>query len=224
MAVRFILFDIDDTLFPSTEFAELARRNSIKAMVDLGLQGDPEKLYAALLGIIGKKGSNFEGHFDELCKALRVKRPERYIAAAIAAYHNTKMSIQPFPGIPKMLLELREKGYKLYVTTNGSTIKQWDKLIRLRIAIYFEDVFVSEEMGEEKGPDFFRTVLKSLNAKPEECLVVGDREEADIAPSKAVGMRTVRVMQGKHAGGKTSADLAIKDTAGLPEALKKLIQ
>ncbi|HID73288.1 TPA: haloacid dehalogenase, partial [Candidatus Micrarchaeota archaeon] len=135
MAVKFILFDIDDTLFPSTEFAELARKNAIRAMMDMGLEGDPDRLYRKLRLIIKRKGSNYGEHFDDLCKSQRVRKPARYVAAAIVAYHNTKMSIQPFPGVGKMLIALKEKGYRLYVATNGTTIKQWDKLIRMRIAL-----------------------------------------------------------------------------------------
>ena len=38
-----VFFDIDDTLFPTTEFAQRARWNAVKAMVAAGLEL-PEKL------------------------------------------------------------------------------------------------------------------------------------------------------------------------------------
>ena len=38
--LKAILFDIDDTLFPSSEFAEKARRSAVEAMVDAGLDVD----------------------------------------------------------------------------------------------------------------------------------------------------------------------------------------
>ena len=34
MGLRAVLFDIDDTLFSTTQFARLARRNAVRAMVD----------------------------------------------------------------------------------------------------------------------------------------------------------------------------------------------
>ncbi|MFH1394495.1 MAG: TIGR02253 family HAD-type hydrolase [Candidatus Micrarchaeota archaeon] len=222
MAVRYVLFDIDDTLFPSTEFAELARKNAIRAMIDMGLKQNPERLYRKLLLIIKRKGSNYESHFDMLCKSLKVPKPARFIAAAIAAYHNTKMSMQPYPGVGSMLIGLKEGGYGLYVATDGTTIKQWDKLIRMRIALYFDDVFVSEEMGAGKENGLFRKVLRTLGAKPEECLMVGDREDADILPAKALGMRTVKVMQGKRARASTAAEFRIRDISQLPSVLKRL--
>jgi len=191
-------------------------------MIAMGLKGDPGGLYAHLNDIIVERGSNYPKHFDDLCSRLKVKEPARYIAAAIAAYHDTKASIQPFPTVPLTLVKLRQSGYVLYVATNGSAIKQWDKLIRLRIALYFDGVFVSEELGRKKSLPFFRTVLRRLKAKPEECLMVGDREDADIIPAKKAGIATVRMAQGKHAGVESEADFTIKDFGELLPILQGL--
>jgi putative hydrolase of the HAD superfamily len=220
--IRAILFDIDDTLFPSTEFAESARRNAIRAMISMGIHKEENELYAMLIDIIKKKGSNYQNHFDLLCRELGEKRPARYIAAAVGAYHNTKTAIQPYPEVPKTLLSLRESGYKLYIASNGEAIKQWDKLIRLQLAIYFEDVFVSEELGEEKSQSFFRKALKRIGCKPEEALMVGDREDADIVPAKAIGIKTARMLSGKFKSNPSVADFQINRISEIPTILKSL--
>lgn len=213
--VKYILFDIDDTLFPSTEFSSLARKNAINAMISMGLNEGYDSLQARLSSIIEKKGSNYPHHFNDLCKQLKIKEPGRFIAAAIAAYHDTKTAIQPFPKVPLTLLKLKQNGFRLYVATNGNSIKQWDKLIRLRLALYFDGVFVSEEIGKEKSPEFYKKILKTLNATPQECVVVGDREDRDILPSKALGIKTARVLSGKYAHVPSRADFTIKDISEL---------
>ncbi|NYZ74107.1 HAD-IA family hydrolase [Candidatus Micrarchaeota archaeon] len=220
--MKYILFDIDDTLFPSSEFSTLARKNAINAMIGMGMLGDSGTLMARLAMIIEKKGSNYGRHFDDLCRQAGVKEPARYTAAAIAAYHDTKTAIQPFPKVPLTLLRLKEAGYRLYVATNGNAVKQWDKLIRLRLALYFDAVFVSEEMGRSKSPAFYRKVLKTLGARADECMMVGDREDADISPAKKVGITTVRVLAGKHSGVPTQADHTVKDISGLFRILEQL--
>lgn len=221
--IKYIFFDIDNTLFPTSEFAELARKNAIRAMIELGLPfTNSEKLYSRLLKIIVRCGSNSDQHFNELLKELKINKPARFIAAAVAAYHNTKTGILPFPEIPLVLLQLRERGYKLYVATDGNAIKQWDKLIRLGIALYFEDVFVSEEIGTKKSRQFFAKVLGGLKIKPVECVMVGDREEKDILPAKSAGMRTIlmRGRQGQET--KSDADVVINDFCRLPDIIKKV--
>jgi putative hydrolase of the HAD superfamily len=220
--VKYILFDIDDTLFPSTEFASLARKNALNAMISMGLECDYETLDSKLKTIIERRGSNYQHHFDDLCKGLKIREPGRYIAAAVAAYHDTKTAIAPFPQVPLTLLRLKAGGYNLYVATQGNSIKQWDKLIRLRIALYFDGVFVSEELGEDKGPAFYKTILKTLNAKPSDCLMVGDREDFDVLPAKEVGIRTARVLSGRHAHVPSNADFTIRDIRGLPAILQDL--
>jgi len=220
--IRCILFDIDDTLFPSSRFAELARRNAINAMISLGVQGKQDVLYRKLLGIIKKRGTNYNKHFDVLCKELKIKNPSRYVAAAVAAYHNTKMSISPYPEVKRALLSLRENGYTLYITTNGDAIKQWDKLIRLGVVLYFDDVFVSGELKVEKGKLFFKKVLKKLKMKPSECVVVGDREDKDIKPAKALGMKTIRMKKGKYSKIPSKADAVITDMSKILKVIKTL--
>lgn len=212
---KHILLDIDDTLFPSTEFADLARHNAINAMIGMGLDADYQAVRSRLDAIIARRGSNYQNHFDELCAELGLRKPARFIAAAVAAYHDTKTAIQPFPRVPATLMRLRELGHRIYIATNGNPVKQWDKLIRLRIALYFDDVFVSGEIGSEKGESFYRSVLAALHAKPGDCMMVGDREDADIIPARNAGMITVRMNAGKYAGSPTSADYSITDIGSL---------
>jgi putative hydrolase of the HAD superfamily len=229
---QYILFDIDDTLFPSTEFSALARKNALNAMINIGLEADYDDLSLRLTKIINERGSNYEKHFDDLCSQLGVKEPARYISAAIAAYHDTKTAIAPFPKVPLTLLKLKERGYKLYIATQGSSVKQWDKLIRLRIALFFDGVFVSDEIGENKGKKFYLNILKKLNTTSENCIMVGDREDCDITPTKEIGIRTVRILSGKYsifpnqnsggmpASGISNADFIISDISELSSILK----
>ena len=209
--MKHILFDIDDTLFPSTRFSSLARKNALNAMISMGISADYGELDRRLEQIIKKKGSNYPKHFDELCKELKIKSAGKYVAAAVAAYHDTKTSIAPFPGVALTLMELKKQGHILHIATNGSSVKQWDKLIRLGLALYFDNVFVSEEIGTEKGVTFYKRILKSLDVPARSCIMVGDREDADIDPAKKVGMRTIRLLQGKYAKIPSKADHKIQD-------------
>ena len=217
-----IIFDIDDTLFPSSEFSALARRNALNAMIDMGLDYSYEELNEKLSSIIKSKGSNYGKHFDDLCLSLGLAEPSRYVAAAVAAYHDTKASIAPFPKIALTLLNLRSQGHRLYVATNGSSVKQWDKLIRLGLELYFERVFVSESLGMEKCKEFYEKMCSELGAEARDCLMVGDREDADVASAKEAGMLTVRVLQGKHRHEPSSADHIIEETSAVFGIVQRL--
>ncbi len=206
---KIILLDIDDTLFPSTEFSSLARKNSVGAMIEAGLPCSYEKGHAALMAIVRKKGSNYQRHFDDLCAGFKVENPDKVIAAGIVAYHNTKASIRPYPQVMRTMVRLREEGYRLYIATNGNSIKQWDKLIRLGLHNLVHGAFISEGVGVEKSAKFYGRILHSLGARPSMAIMVGDHPEYDIKAAKSAGLETVRVMSGKHAKEKGTADYNI---------------
>ncbi len=221
--VKNVFIDIDDTLFPTAEFAKLARKKAMHAMAGMGLKKDPEELYLLLVEIIKKRGPNYDHHFDELCAKLKIKEPAKYVAAAVGAYHRAKYSAHTYPGVIPTLRKLRRQGYRLYIATNGSELKQWDKLILLKIHGFFEEVFISEGMGMEKNVAFFKKALKKIRAKPYECAMVGDKPSIDILPPKKLGMKTIRAfLGGRHISSPGKADLEMRRFSELPALLKKL--
>ncbi len=198
--IRAIFFDIDDTLYDSTRLTTMARLNSIRAMIDAGLDYDEKFLYERLYEIIKKFGPNYPRHYNELLKSLGLKEDPKLIASGVVAYEHTKFAyLKPFPRVVPTLLKLKDR-YKLGVISNGIAIKQWEKLINLGLHHYFDVVITSEEVGYEKpSKEIFLEALKSLNVKPEESIMVGDNPSTDILGAKSVGMITIRIRKGKRA-------------------------
>ncbi len=191
--IRYVFFDLDDTLFPTSVFAELARKNAINAMIQQGLKSDPDTAYRELLAIIKEMGSNYPLHFNILCERFNKKVESRIVAAGVIAYHNTKTTILPFTNTYLTLVKLRESGYKIYIATNGSPLKQWEKILRLKIDYFFDDVFISEEQGLEKSREFFEYILKQKGLDPEECIMIGNSLDVDVFPALASGMDAMLV-------------------------------
>ncbi|MBU0586830.1 HAD hydrolase-like protein [Candidatus Micrarchaeota archaeon] len=225
--IRHLIFDLDDNLFPSTQFSNMARRNALNAMIEFGLDAKYEELEKMLLDIIGKRGSNYTNHFDLLLKRLKV--PVHYhaafIAAAVRAYHNTKSTLTPYPDVHRNLISLREN-FLLYVASDGLAVKQWDKLIRMGIPFLFDDVFVSETLRRKKEqPAFYTGIVQTIGAKPEECVMVGDREDRDVVSAKKAGLFAVRMRRpdSKYCEGKTVADEDIKSLDELEAAIMRIV-
>jgi len=197
---RVIFFDIDNTLYDSTTLAGMARRNSVKSMIDAGLgMEDEERVYNSLREVIEDYGSNYPYHYDRLLDKLDIEWNPRIVAAGVVAYEHTKLGyLKPFPGVVPALLELRRK-YRLGIISNGKAVKQWEKLIGLGIHHFFDAVVTSEEVGAEKpGEGIFLQAAEKLGAKPEACLMVGDRVDMDIAGANAVGMNTLWIKKGHY--------------------------
>ncbi|MFH1094766.1 MAG: HAD-IA family hydrolase [Candidatus Micrarchaeota archaeon] len=217
--VRAVLFDIDDTLFPSSEFSALARENAVRAMVNAGLGASEQQARRELSRIISARGSNASDHFNLLARRFACPVRERVVAAGVAAYHDTKTSISPYPKAAELLLSLRSKGYLVGAASEGVAVKQWDKLIRLGLDPLFHHVFVTHATGRGKDPAFYRSICRQLKLPPQQVLMVGDNPSKDIAPAQAAGLRTVRVLLGKHKAEKSKAELAISSLFRLGSAL-----
>jgi putative hydrolase of the HAD superfamily len=109
---------------------------------------------------------------------------------------------------------------KMYdrLISNGLRIKQWEKLVGLRIHHFFLAVITSEECGCEKpSPEIFRAALEALNVKPDEAVMVGDKYDVDIVGAKALGMHTIWLRKGEP---KNSNE--INSFAQIPEQIKGL--
>jgi putative hydrolase of the HAD superfamily len=200
-----VLFDIDDTLFSSTDFAELARKRAIDAMIGAGLHAEPERVRKLLQDIIGEYSSNFPYQFDELLSRLN---PESYrpvsraiiVASAVVAYHDTKFQeLHPYEDVPGVLEGLKARGARLGVVSHGIPIKQSEKLVRLGLVGLFEPgwVFITEEMEMSKDePRFWREVARRAGVAPERAAYVGDHPVSDVDTPNAVGMVTILVKRG----------------------------
>ncbi|MCX8167392.1 MAG: hypothetical protein N3E37_06110, partial [Candidatus Micrarchaeota archaeon] len=81
--IEAIFFDLDDTLFPTYLFAEFARRNAIRAMIQHGLKANLEEAYQKLLEIIKETGSNYGMHFNLLSAHFNGKVNAKIVAAGV---------------------------------------------------------------------------------------------------------------------------------------------
>src|SRR5438876_381631 len=127
MGLRAVLFDIDDTLFSTTQFAKVARRNAVRAMIQGGLDLPENAVLKELEEVLAEFSSNYDHHFDQLLRRLRPKalesvNPALIVAAGVAAYHDTKFrELKPFDDVLPLLAALKQAGAITGVITHGWT-------------------------------------------------------------------------------------------------------
>ncbi len=113
----------------------------------------------------------------------------------MVTYHNVKFSLlRPFPKTMEILVYLKNKGYKLGVISNGITIKQWEKLVRLDIHYFFDEVITSEEVGFEKPKKkIFEEAMNRMGCIAENSIMIGNKLEIDIMGAAYAGMSSILV-------------------------------
>jgi len=190
-----VFFDLDDTLYDTSGFARLARRAAINVMIDAGLPLSSDDAYKLLREIIKEKGSNYDKHFNVLTKRVFGEEKPLLIALGMITYHNVKFALlRLFPETMSTLIYLKSKCYHLGVISNGITIKQWEKLKRLGLYHFFDEVITSEEAGVEKPDErIFQQALDRMGCKSEKSIMVGNKFTEDIIGALNVGMYAILV-------------------------------
>ena len=94
------------------------------------------------------------------------------------------------------LLEKLQGKYKLAILSNGDSISQHNKIDKVGISKYFDEVIVTGDVGIHK-PDkrIFEYVADKLGVKCEECLMVGDVFSTDILGAHNANMPSVWILR-----------------------------
>ncbi len=218
-----IFFDIDDTLFSTTVFADKARRAAIDAMIRAGLSADRSDAMRELDDVIAEFSSNYSGHFDKVLDRLGPETWEGHnravvVAAGVVAYHATKWrELKVYDDVYEVLQWLARTSLVRGIVSAGITIKQAEKLVRLEILEFLTPsaIFFTDQVGFSKpNPKLYRRVLQRLKLQPDRCLYVGDNPTHDIDPCNREGWATVRIRRsGRHSleDGETQPTHEIRD-------------
>jgi putative hydrolase of the HAD superfamily len=231
--LRAIFFDIDDTLYSTSEFAADARRNAIESMRRHGFKMATEDALRELAEVVSEFSSNHEYHFDKLLSRV----PGHYwdginknilVAAAVVGYHDTKLrELRPYEDGVDVLRMLRDQtDLKLGVITSGIALKQAEKLVRLGMVDLFEPggIFISDDIGINKpNPKLFLRACNVFGVRPSECIYVGDRPRVDVDPCNRIGMITVqnKRTQRVYETGETTPDFEIHNFFDLLDILRE---
>ncbi|RYZ79690.1 MAG: HAD family hydrolase [Proteobacteria bacterium] len=189
--VKSIIFDLDDTLIPSSRYYPLA--------VAMVLQ--PDKNWKADWSIARSrvKADLPNEHTSARNRLLYFKAYLEYRSdterAAIDLYEKyeaelSRLIIAQAEEKRRFLVEL-SKSFNLYVLTNETTRAQLAKIKALTSGNtkIFAGIVTSEEVGFEKPSiKIFETLMRRYQLVSSECLFVGDSITNDLEPASALGM------------------------------------
>ncbi len=150
------------------------------------------------------------------------------VYAAVANASHDRGAFELREGIEALLAKLHGLGLLLGLAANQPA-KSLHTLEEHGLARYFDHLHVSGTHGFRK-PDVrvFLHACESLGVAPAECIMVGDRIDCDIAPARSLGMRTVRLVTGRHAAQRPRSrdevpDAEVHDVAQMEAAIMRLL-
>ena len=181
-SIKGVIFDLDDTLYSEKDYV----RSGYKAVSDyLGGEYEDE-----LWGFFeeGKPA------IDELLIELdRMAEKD----AVLNVYRNHKPDIRMYDGVTELVNDLKDKGIKVGIITDGRPGGQRNKLDALGLWDKIDDVIITDELGGvqfRKPCDIaFRIMLTRWRLNPSDAVYVGDNPIKDFQAPQQLGMKSVWV-------------------------------
>ncbi|MCS7050197.1 MAG: HAD family hydrolase, partial [Thermomicrobium sp.] len=176
MAIRLVLFDLDDTLCNHRTSFRLRVERALAMLPPASLLLPPAAVVEQALALPERTWEAVEQVL-----ALAGVQDRDLIDRAFAAYASDRFyGLELFPDSVAVVRALQGRVLTGLVT-NGPSAIQRAKLERLGIARLFPIVVVSEEVGVAKpDPAIFHHALGLAGVRPSEALYVGDHPVNDV--------------------------------------------
>ena len=199
MSIRAVIFDLDDTLYDCTGLlVEAARLRAAKAMVEAGLPCTPGEAYRRQLELEAQFGPRSRV-FERLAHSYGLGNEA--VRRAREAYNSDEVDdIEPFPDVVPTLQELRRRGIRLFLVTDGVHRRQEAKVRILGLEGLFDAVVINDAERGALLEECYEQLLRDHDLQPDEVLAVGDRLHAEIKAANTLGIITCRMLHGRYSG------------------------
>ena len=228
MKYEYLFLDLDDTIL---DFAATERKSLVRVLQILNIEPTEELLHRYHVINLDhwkmlERGEltreqlgvrRFEVLFNELGIEVDAQECENYYSRFLGEGDDI------LPGAD-VALESLSKKYRLFAATNSSVAVQVGRLAKTGLGKYFEQVFISEEIGVNK-PDanFFLTAFARIPGfDKEKAVMIGDSLSSDIQGGKNAGITTVWINHRKADGSRVGPDHEIESLTQLEELLETL--
>ena len=194
--IEYLFLDLDDTILDFKKAEHIALQKTLR---DAGIE--PTEAVCALYSRINvsywerlerkelTRAQVMLGRFEELVQTLGAAADAK--ACADACAYNLGIGHYVLPSAEEAVASLAKK-YKLYITSNGTASVQSGRLASANISHYFEDIFISQDMGADKpAKAYFDACFARIpDIDPAKTMIVGDSLTSDILGGKNAGILT----------------------------------
>lgn len=133
--------------------------------------------------------------------------------------------VEMIPGVDVAMQEVHQRFICCVASNAGDSdaVLMGQALGRVGLKEYFHHLYTSKELGAAKpSPEFFQQILCQIRATPEECIMIGNDYQKDIASAKVVGLKTIWLSEESVTTPAPDADRVIASMHELVKAVSEL--
>lgn len=149
----------------------------------------------------------------------------RRIRRAMALPVHDRM--RPLPGAIELLATIHELGMRNVIASNTywrDADSYWEDFRLLGMAGHIDGIVTSVDAGHLKPhPAVFEMAMRWAGAPASRCVVIGNREENDVQPAVALGMRSILVHPDDPTPQRSRADAVAPDLFACAQILREMV-
>lgn len=193
MKHKAVFFDLDNTLVNRKEAFAIYTDRFIDQFVYFANEEQRKEVADYIIQADQSGYRNKEELYAEIHRTLPLQDSsttvEQLMSFWFAQFFQCTVLMQ---GAKETLKEIKEKGIKLGMITNGSSHSQNSKIDQAKLRDYFDVILISDEVNIKK-PDkkIFQMALDKLGVPAELSWYVGDHPRNDIQGGHLAGMNTM---------------------------------
>ena len=226
--IEYVFLDLDDTIL---DFGKQEHWAIVRTLTDFGIEPTADVV------------ARYVSYSEQCWRALergelprsevRVRRFQLLFEeigvdadpAAVSEVYTRNLGVGHYflPGAQEVVENLAKK-YRLFLATNGSLSVQHSRMTSAGLYPYFEQCFVSEQLGAFKPQKAFfdEAFARIPGFDPEKAIMVGDSLTSDIRGGINAGIRTCWINPGKPRKPETVPDYELSSITELEDLLNTL--
>ena len=185
-----IIFDFWGTLVEQGVYSPFKQVRRI-----LGLEGMDYAEFVLKLerALMTRKFDSLQDAFVQVCEEFGVEAEPGLVDELIGLWNKNWLMAQPYAEVIEVLSGLK-KDCRIVLVANTDNFSVDRVLDKFDLRQYFDFVQLSYAEGFLKtDPEFLKKVLVLCEVSSEECVVVGDSIESDVAAAEHAGVKAVLI-------------------------------
>jgi putative hydrolase of the HAD superfamily len=198
-----VAFDLDDTLYPEETFVR-SGFSAVAGFLQERWGVSAAEAFAVMWRSLEQRGRSSQ--FDDVVRELGLTGSQS-VAELIRVYRHHRPSIT-LPAESRETLDALQPR-PLYLVTDGHKVVQQHKIDALGLRPYFRHAYLTHRYGvhnRKPSTRVFELMMRRERCGADEIVYVGDDPSKDFRGIRPLGIHTLRVRTGRHAGVRVAAD------------------
>jgi putative hydrolase of the HAD superfamily len=210
-----VALDLDDTLYPEETYVRSGFRAVARALA-ARWPVEEQHAFSIMWESLEREGRGAQ--FDRVVEELGLTGRQS-VTRLVRVYRHHQPDIE-LPEDSRAAIEALQPR-PLYIVTDGHKTVQQRKIDALGLSPYLRHAYVTHRYGihhRKPSPRVFELMMRRERVGPQEIAYVGDDASKDFRGIRPLGIRTIRVLTGRHAPlVVTAAEDAERKVAGMAE-------